>query len=170
MKKIKVIAITGAVLATMGFLAGCGETSDSQTGKSEPVKQEQTASTAKEDNAKESQSIDKVIYDKDGIKITAKGIEKTVLGTKLKLAVENNTDKACTIQARDVSLNGIMVDGIFSADIAAGKKANDGIEFLGSTLKENDITDIKDVELKFHIFDSADLLSGFDTDIIKIEY
>lgn len=171
MKKVKLIAITGVVLTSLTILSGCGSTSEPETNKKPAVEatQESSDKTGSKDQAKE-QSIDKVLFEKDGIKISTKGISKDNFDTKLKLSIENNSDKAVTIQSRDVSINGIMIDGILSADVQAGKKANDTLSFFNSKLKENDITDITDIELKFHIFDSADLFKGFDTDTIKIAF
>lgn len=171
MKKIKLIAITGVVLTSLTILSGCGSTSEPKADKKPPVETTQEADdkTGSKDQAKE-QAIDKVLYEKDGIKISTKGIFKDNFDTKLKLTIENNSDKAITIQSKDVSINGIMIDGILSSDIQSGKKANDTLNFFNNTLKENDITDVKDIELKFHIFNSDNLFDGFNTDTIKITF
>ena len=173
MKKIKIIALAGLLISTVAVLGGCGsETTPEKDKDVASVTTEQQDTSKKDETSKEdeSKSIDKVIYDKDGIKVSAKGLSKDIMGTKIKLAIENNSDKAVTIQNRDLSVNGIMIDGIFSASVEAGKKANDGISILSSYLKENEIEDIKEVEFKLHIFDSNDLGSGFDTDTIKITF
>ena len=46
-----------------------------------------------------------------------------------------------------------MIDPMFSATVNAGKKIYDTITFFNSDLDKNEITDIKEVELKFDIFD-----------------
>ena len=52
-----------------------------------------------------------------------------------------------------MSINGFMVDPIFSCDVPVGKHAIDTITFMSNELEENDITRIENVELSFHIFD-----------------
>ncbi len=63
-----------------------------------------------------------------------------------------------------------MVDPIFSCDIVAGKKAYDTITFLESELKDNGITDITELEIKFHIFDSDSWSSSHDTDAVTVTF
>jgi len=86
------------------------------------------------------------------------------------LYIENNTDKAITVQARDVSINDFMVDPVFSCEVISGKKAFDTITFMESDLTDNGITDINDLELKLHIFDTETWDTIKDTDIIKISF
>lgn len=111
-------------------------------------------------------------YDTDGVKVVIKGLaeDSSVFGPSIVVYIENNTDKAITVQARDVSVNGFMVDPIFSSDIIPGKKAIDTITFMKSNLEENEITAIEDVELSFHIFDSDSWGNAVDTDIVSISF
>lgn len=110
--------------------------------------------------------------DEDGIKIVVKKMNSSdsFWGADIYLYLENNTDKNITVQAKDVSINGYMVDPFFSCDIVAGKKAVDTITFMQSDLDDNNITDIQDLETKFHIFDT-DTWDGIkDTDAITITF
>jgi len=91
-------------------------------------------------------------------------------GSDVYVYAENNTDADLTIQTRDVSINGFMVEPIFSCDIAAGKKAYDTITFMETDLQDNSITDITELELKFSIFDSDSWEDILNTDIIKITF
>lgn len=102
-----------------------------------------------------------LLYDNNGIKIISKGIftDDPIFGPEVLLYIENNSDKNVTIQARNTSINGFMVDPTMSAEVAAGKKAIDDITFLNSDLEENQITDIETIETSFHIF----LTDGWDT-------
>lgn len=96
-----------------------------------------------------------VAYSKDNVKIVVKGLsEDSILGPSVVVFIENNTDKDLTIQVRDVSINGFMVDSIFSCDVLNGKRAVDTITFLSRELEENEITSIETIELSFHIFDA----------------
>lgn len=113
-----------------------------------------------------------VAYDGDGVKIVVKNLNSSdsFWGSDVYLYIENNANTDITVQARDVSINGFMVDPIFSCDIAAGKKAFDTITFMDSDLTDNNITDIMELELKFHIFDMNSWDGAIDTDIIKISF
>ncbi|MBC8610835.1 hypothetical protein H8702_06815 [Massilimaliae timonensis] len=113
-----------------------------------------------------------VAYDADGIKVIIKGLsdEDSILGPGIKVFLVNDTDKALTFQTRDVSVNGFMVDPVFSSEVVPGKKSIDAITFMDSDLEENDITSINDVELSFTIFDSESWDNTIDTDVIKITF
>jgi hypothetical protein len=112
-----------------------------------------------------------VVYDEDGVKIVVKGLSESdsVFGPGIIVYAENNSDKNVTVQVRDVSVNGFMVDPVFSADIGAGKHAVDSITFMSNNLDENEIDKIKDVELSFHIFNEL-FGKSIDTDTVKISF
>ncbi|MBO5266661.1 MAG: hypothetical protein J6B08_05110 [Ruminiclostridium sp.] len=112
-----------------------------------------------------------VIVDEAGIKITAKELVSGmgIFGTELKLLIENNTEKNLTVQCRDVSVNGYMINAMLSADVASGKKANDSISFIDSDFEKSGIEDIADIEFSFHIFDSENWDDYLDTDMIQIK-
>lgn len=110
-----------------------------------------------------------VVYDDNGLKITAKSLDMDGLfGPEIKFLIENESGKALTVQSRNVSVNDYMVDTIMSADIADGKKANEDLTITSSSLKNSGITQIADIELSFHIFESNDWLKSYDSDMIKI--
>lgn len=112
------------------------------------------------------------VYDEGGIKIVVQKLnsEDSFWGSDVYVYAENNTDANITIQARDVSIDGFMVEPMFSCDIAAGKKAYDTITFLQSDLEDNDITDIKELELRFTVFNSDTWEDILDTDIITVTF
>ena len=111
-------------------------------------------------------------YDDGGIKIVIQKLnsEDSFWGSDVYVYAENNTDENITIQARDVSIDGFMIDPMFSCDIAANKKAYNTITFMESDLEENDITDITELELKFHIFNCDTWNDIVDTDIITVTF
>ena len=69
-----------------------------------------------------------------------------------------------------MSVNGFMVETIMSEEIVAGKKAMSAVQFLSTDLESNSITDITDVELYFHIFDTESWDTVFDSDVIAISF
>lgn len=112
-----------------------------------------------------------IMYDDNGIEVMVKGLdEDSFFGPCVKVYIANNTDQDITIQTRNVSINGFMVDPLFSTDVLSGKHAISGITFLTSELEENEITEIKTLELNLHIFDSTSWETILDTDTITIHF
>ena len=109
-------------------------------------------------------------YEGNGIKIVVKGLaeDESLFGPSIVVYIENTGDKDVTVQTRDVSINGFMVDAMFSCDVVAGKRAVDTITFMESDLEENEITAIEDVELSFHVFDMAEWETIVDTEVVSI--
>lgn len=88
-----------------------------------------------------------VIFDQDNIRIISKGIgDDSILGPFVTLYVENNSSQDITVQVRDTSINGFMVDPSCSIEVTAGRKAVSEITFLSSELDENGIEKITDIE------------------------
>ena len=90
-------------------------------------------------------------------------------GPEIKLLIENGSEKSVTVQSRNTSVNGYMIEPMLSADVAAGKKANDTLTLTQSDLDAAGITTIADIELSFHIFDSESWDTIIDSDPIRIE-
>lgn len=90
------------------------------TNESEPAKEPST----EQEPSGQASIAETVLVDESDIKITATGLDADgFLGVEVKLLIENNSDQDLTFQARNVSVNGYMVEPIMSADVAAGKKA-----------------------------------------------
>lgn len=113
-----------------------------------------------------------VVYDENDIKLVVKGLDKdgSIFGHNIILYIENNSDKNITVQTRDVSVNGFMADTTISATVVAGKRMIDEITIMSSSLEENEISEIKDVELSFHIFDADSWDTIIDTDKITMTF
>ncbi|MBD5356547.1 MAG: hypothetical protein HDR88_06025 [Bacteroides sp.] len=98
------------------------------------------------------------IYNENGIRIVSKGLAQPDSGSDagLSLFIENATEEDITAQVRDVSVNGFMVRTIFSEEVMAGKCALTMIKISNSSLEENEIGEIENMEFSFHIFDQND--------------
>lgn len=91
----------------------------------------------KTENAKteqQSSDIGSVIYDQNGVTITAKGFEGGSYEQKVLLLVENATDADIAVTGDDFVVNGITVPGSMYIKVAAGKKANDHFSFRSEDL------------------------------------
>lgn len=125
--------------------------------------------TSKNDNSNsEFQNTEKVIYDKNNIKIVYKGIDDEYTKNNIKLYIENNLSYDIIIQDRDFSINGYMFSSThLSPTITSGKKINKDMSIYSYELEENGIDKIKDVELKFLIVDKNDYSRKIETEAIK---
>ena len=113
-----------------------------------------------------------VFYDANGIRIIGKGLstEDSFFGPGLIVYIENNNEKNITVQVRDTSVNGFMVDTSMSQDVISGKKALTAVTFFDFSLEENGIEEIGQIETSFHIFDMDEWNVIADTDPIVIEF
>lgn len=113
-----------------------------------------------------------VLVDSNGVKIVAKGLSESgsFWGPGVILYIENNSDENITIQVRDVSVNGFMVDSSMSEDVVSGKKAISDVQFFSTDLEDNNITEITEVELYFHIFNEESWEAIFDSEVITIKF
>ena len=110
--------------------------------------------TSASDYIQEYDDSGEVVYNENGFKIVSKGIiEDELWGPQIILYIENNTDTDITVQSRDTSVNGFMIDGTISSDITAGEKIVDEITFLTEAFEANGITEINEFEVAFAIFD-----------------
>ncbi len=113
-----------------------------------------------------------VFYDQNGIRIIGKGLSSndSIFGPGLIMYIENNSDKNITVQSRDTSINGFMVETSMSEDVIAGKKAITALTFFDTSLEENGISEIESVETSFHVFDMESWDTIVDTDSITINF
>ncbi len=155
-------------------LAACGESSTGEVkgpsnvtiGNNDEAQQE---TATEEIKATEVTINETVLVDESGVKIIAKRLDKSFMGTEIKLLIENNSGKDLTFQCRNASVNGYMVDTMMSVDVVNGKKANDNLTFMESDFDLCGIDVIADIELAFHIFDTAEWETYLDTDVIRIK-
>lgn len=128
-----------------------------------------TEESEKEITAEDVVIEEQVLLEQDGIKITAKELsDDSIWGPEVKVLIENNSEKSVTVQLRDVSVNGIMMEPMFSAEVAAGKKVNDSITFMNSEFEEAGITIIQNMEFAFHVFDTENWDTVFDSETVYL--
>lgn len=130
-----------------------------------------TSSVDRQADKQDSESTEqesRLLFNQKDIKISYTGIEETSSRIKIKLFIENNSDTNYCVQVRDFSVNNYMIDPSFSSEIAPKKMINDTITISKSKLDENNISELENVEFKFHIFDWDHWSDGFDSDIINL--
>ena len=80
-----------------------------------------------------------------------------IWGFTLKALLENkSSDKTYMFSVESAAINGVQCNPLFASEVAAGKKANEEISFLGDELEKNGVGDYTDIELTFRVYDSND--------------
>lgn len=157
------------LLAGMLFLAGCS------SGNSEPVSVASAETSAnsqaeQETDAQEVTLPETVLYDQNSIRITATGLTTdSLLGPELNLLVENDSAQNILVQPDYCMVNGYMMDGLLSTDVAAGKKANDSVDFLRNVLARCGIETITDIELALVISDGDTWQTLYETGPVTLQ-
>ena len=107
------------------------------------------------------------LYNADGIRIVGKTVdENSFWGTAILLYCENNSGRSVSISVEEMSVNGFMMNPLFTTTIYDGKMSVEDITVFSSDLEENGIEKIEDVELKFHIYDADSYDTIAESDVI----
>lgn len=135
--------------------------------ETEPDSTEAETTTETTTEPQETKNI--VVYEQNGVKITYTGLEERSLRYLFKFLIENDSDIDINVMDEDLSVNGFMInEGGMYTSVASHKKINDGIYVYKSSLENNSITDMENIEFFIRIYDSNNLASHFETDIITI--
>lgn len=153
-KSIRVMLI--GVMA-MSFVACSNpETSKVESGSATPVEEQKDEAEVKQEEL--------VLVDDELAKIViTEKFNDEIFGPSYKVSVENKTDKKIMVQTRDISIDGVMEDPVFSVEVTAGKKANENMTFMNIESLEA----LKNLEGKLVIIDdeSYDDLRSYDITI-----
>ena len=107
------------------------------------------------------------LYNADGIRIVGKAVdENSFWGTAILLYCENNSGKNVGISVEEMSINGFMMNPVFTTSVYDGKMSIDDVTIFTSDLEDNGIETIEEVELKFHIYDADTYTTITDSDAI----
>jgi len=171
----KLFGLTLAIILVFS-LSTCGGSSTQK-----PITDDKSTqtSTADQSTTQESESTSKttavtientVLLDQDGLVITAKElVDDSIWGLGVKILIENNTKENLGVQCNYLIVNNYMISDLFSSSVAAGKKANDTIYLSSSELEAAGITTISDIVISFHVYNSDNYDTLFDTDEIEIK-
>ena len=111
-----------------------------------------------------------IVYQDENVIIKYAGlsIEKYNRGYVINFLIENLSSKTLTIQLRETSINGYMASPIMSIEIAPNKKAMDGAKIVNEEAEKFPMDNIKNIETKFHIFNSNDWEDYYETENIVV--
>lgn len=143
MKLNKSIRLMLIGVMAMSFVAcSSPETSKVESGSATPVEEQKDEAEVKQEEV--------VLVDDELAKIVVtEKFNDEIFGPSYKVSVENKTDKKIIVQTRDISIDGVMEEPIFSIEVTAGKKANDNMTFMNIEGLDN----LKNLEGKLVIID-----------------
>lgn len=136
-----------------------------------------TNNTPASSSAKATEMTETVLYNENGIKITALGwtIEKSSMerynAVHLELMIENNsgTDLEFLEDNSSTSVNGYMTDTYLRADVVNGKKTKTTLRFYTSDLSSCGIATITDVEFVLRYRPQGDYSNTVLTPIMQLK-
>lgn len=104
------------------------------------------------------------IYNKDGVVVTVKGTDSTIMGDEIKFEIANDSSDDIIVQYDHVCINGYMVDALGSDEVGAGKKAIGDITLLKSVMEGFDEIatiqfNVKILEPSYKTKDESDLIT-----------
>ena len=121
------------------------------------------------------QSVDDsgdVLYDSEGIRIICKGLKQDIIwdGTVV-FYMENNSGKAISIYAENVSVNGFMQDVGLWSDLRPGTKLIDGMSMIDlSDLEIESIDQIENIEFNLRVVDANTWEDIKTTDVLTLNF
>ena len=120
----------------------------SVTSKEEPAGND--SNNEQENDTVEITVAETVLYEADGVKVTATGYEDGWMGPEIKILVENDSSRNVLVTSASVSANGYMMpSAALYAEVAAGKKANETLTIMSSELDQSGIEML--AELQFYL-------------------
>ncbi len=151
-----------ALLAGMLLLAGCSS-SEADAASVTSAEISYAGASEAEQETQDVTLAETVLFDQDGIRITATGLSTdSLFGPELNLLVENDSAQNIVVQPNYCMVNGYMMTDLLYSDLAPHSHAVDTLTLLGSELEDNHIDTITDAELSLQITD-ADYYQTIDS-------
>lgn len=119
-------------------------------------------------NGIKEEKIEEIVYQDENIIITYTGITGTENKYNINFIIENLSDKTLTVQVRESSINGFMVDPLCSIEIAPGKKAIDKMIIWSEDAENHPMSSVENIETKFLIYNENDRSDRYETENVII--
>ena len=174
MKSISKKILTMFVIFTFCFMAlGSGNSSDDNI-KPITKNDEAQSETKSEESSKQIKSLtptieEQVLFENNGIKVTAKEISEGWAGPELKVLIENDSEKNVTVSLDEIAVNDYMVSAWLYEDVAAGKKSNATFSIWSSNLSDAGITNVGKIDMYFKVINSETYDTIYESEGIEIK-
>jgi len=109
------------------------------------------------------QVSDNIILDNEYVTVVVTGyVDDAIWGYTVNLFLLNKTNKNVMFSVDEASVNGYMADPFFAESVSSGKCAFSSMSWSDTTLEDNGITDVEEIEFILRVYDKDDL---FDDDL-----
>ena len=109
------------------------------------------------------------VFSGNNLRVVCKGLkEDSIWDGTVVFYFENNSGKAVSIYAENVSVNGYMVDVGMYSDLRPSTRMVDGMYLLNTEL--DSIDDIHDIEFNLRVVDSDTFQNIATSDVIRLEF
>ncbi len=188
MNRVKFTALWMAAMMTAGILGGCGEAKSMSAEEAASTAaqlesliddiRDETLKTADEtEQAAESlagyhgtEIKEQVLLDVNDVTITATEFtENSDYSDSLHLRIENNGAEDIGIGVEAVIVNNYMMNSFDSFEVAAGKTANETIDFVKSDLVDAEIFSVGQIEVQFYLYDTETYEPVYTSDMATIQ-
>ncbi len=117
-----------------------------------------------------SQASDNVVIDNEYVTVTVTGYEKdSIWGYVVNLFLVNKTNKEVMFSVDEASVNGFMADPFFATTVISEKCAFVSLDWANSTLEDNGITEVEEIEFLLTAYDANDWFADkFAKEIITL--
>lgn len=150
------LKILSVVLIYALFALGSGSSGSNASNVSSNSESSTSTDTSKkqEDTDKLPSIEESIIFDEEGITISAKEVvDETFFGQGIKLLIENNSSSDVIVSSDAMAINGYMVSDMIYEKISAGAKAYTTANCLNSDLENAGISQIKEADIWFNLTD-----------------
>ena len=179
MKKAKNRSKTLVALSLItALLSGCGSSSESnhaivdsgETSAAETPAADTGSTQQAETNVTDTTIDEQVVFDANGVKITAMSYQTGGLtGDSIKVLIENNSGKKVGVGCDALIVNDYMISTLFSSMIDDGMKANETVDLYNTQLGAAGINNVGKVEVKFHLFDPDSFMTTSTGELYTIQ-
>lgn len=144
----RIIAMLVGVLMIGSIAVGCEKKVEND--KTQTQQEVKATEESEQETKEEEKEVDKVVYDKDDIKITYTGMEynKEYDATMMNFKIENNRDEDVIVQNdSEVTINGKTVNNSIVEELSSGQSVDSKMVFSNEyDLKNNGIDEIEKFE------------------------
>lgn len=192
MKKFRILGLIAVMVVFMLMSLGSGSDTDSDKKEITQNSREKTevssnAGEGKEEAAVSSDAVsspaddakpaggaisieEQVLIETADLKVTATEYKNdSIWGDGINLLIENNGAADIGLGVDALIVNDYMITDLFSATVAAGKKANETLTLSGTGLKAAGIENVGKIEIYFHTFDADTYMTVEKFDCITVQ-
>lgn len=184
MKKFKLIGLMATLMVFAIMALGSGSTSgegakeitsvggsgSSNNSGSANNSSSATNQTSSSNSSAEITIDEQVLFEQNGIKVTATEYTTDSLwGDGIKLLIENSSSTDLGVGCKALIVNDYMISDLFSASVAAGKKAYETLNLSSSALKAAGIENVGKIEVYFYLYDANSYSTVANIDCVTIK-